>query len=167
LGGGGGGGSQITYVELPAVAAFSPSRAEPEPPRRARDMPIPRPQLREIPKENRPLNLRPPTGPIVVPIIPGRGPGTGGPGGAGFAPSLQQALIPPSDWPDEVRGQAYTVRFWVDERGRVTRVEVEPRIPDSAYRKKFLDKMREYVFTPARGIDGTAVAASVEIQILF
>jgi hypothetical protein len=49
----------------------------------------------------------------------------------------------------------------------VTRVEVEPRIPDSAYRKKFLDKMREYVFTPARGIDGTAVAASVEIQILF
>jgi hypothetical protein len=49
----------------------------------------------------------------------------------------------------------------------VTRVEVEPRIPDSAYRKKFLDKMREYVFSPARRSDGTAIAASVEIQILF
>lgn len=197
LGGGGGGGSLITYVELPAFASSSPPRAEPEPPRRARNVPIPEPQLRDIPKETRPLNLRPPTGPIAAAIDSGRGagsgagsgsgsgsgsgtgtgrgagtgsgqgPGTGGSGGAGFGPTLQQALIPPSDWPDEVRGQAYKVRFWVDERGRVTRVEVEPRIPDSAYRKKFLDKMREYVFSPARKGDGTAVAASVEIRILF
>jgi len=196
-GGGGGGGSPMTYVELPAFATSSPPRAEPEPPRRVRNVPIPEPQLREIPKETRPLTLRPPTGPIVATIDSGRGagsgdgsgigsgsgsgtgtgqgagtgsvqgPGTGGSGGAGVGPTLQQALIPPSNWPDEVRGQAYRVRFWVDERGRVTRVEVEPRIPDSAYRNKFLDKMREYVFSPARRADGTAIAASVEIQILF
>ncbi len=194
--GGGAGGSQITYVELPAFVTPSPRREEPVPPR-ARDVSIPKPQLRDIPKESRPLNLRRPTGPIVAGIDPvrgagsgagsgtssgsgrgagtgrgtgigsGQGTGTGGSGIAGLGPTLQQALIPPSDWPDEVRGQAYKVRFWVDEQGKVTRVEVEPRIADSAYRNKFLDKMREYVFSPARRSDGTPIPASVEIQILF
>ena len=51
--------------------------------------------------------------------------------------------MPPADWPESVRGQEYKVVFWIDERGRVRRVEVEPRIQDSDYRKKFLDTLEE------------------------
>jgi hypothetical protein len=61
----------------------------------------------------------------------------------------------------------FRVLFSIDARGRVTRVEVEPRIPDSDYRKKFMDKMKQYVFAPARRADGTPVAAPFEAWISF
>jgi hypothetical protein len=75
--------------------------------------------------------------------------------------------MPPADWPESVRGNEYRVLFWIDARGHVTRVEVEPRIPDSGYRKKFVDKMKQYVFAPARRVDGTPVAAPFEAWISF
>jgi hypothetical protein len=73
-------------------------------------------------------------------------------------------LLPP-DAPGSIKGTEYRVRFWINERGRVTRVEVEPRIADAGYRKKFMDKMRQFTFHPARTADGTPVAAQYDVLI--
>jgi hypothetical protein len=74
-------------------------------------------------------------------------------------------LLPP-DAPESVKGREFRVRFWIDERGRVTDVEVEPRIEDASYRKKFMDKMRQFTFHPARSLDGTPVAAHYDVVII-
>ena len=96
----------------------------------------------------------------------GEGPGSGGDGGSGFAPQSRQMLLPP-DAPQSIKGREFRVRFWIDERGRVTKVEVEPRIEDADYRKKFMDKMYQYTFRPARKLDGTPVAAHYDVSIEF
>lgn len=195
-GGGGGGGERIVYVELPPYVPPSSGTALTVPRREPVEITIPKPRLRNIATHDRPVRFLPPTERIAAPRIgsgpgsgggvgagtgsgggtgsgtgtglgSGRGPGTGGGGGDGFGPQLQQALMPPADWPESVRGQEYKVVFWIDERGRVRRVEVEPRISDSDYRKKFVDKMKQYVFAPARKADGTPVAAPFEAWITF
>ncbi|UCG86658.1 MAG: hypothetical protein JSW71_22625, partial [Gemmatimonadota bacterium] len=94
----------------------------------------------------------------------GTGPGSGGDGGSGFAPQSRQMLLPP-DAPESIKGREFRVRFWIDERGRVTKVEVEPRIEDAGYRKKFMDKMYQFTFHPARRLDGTPVAAHYDVLI--
>ncbi len=194
-GGGGGGGERIEYLELPPYVPPAPTTTAVVSPR-AVEVPVPRPQLREIIDRSEPVRFLPPLERVVAPRLgsgpgsgggagsgtgsgggtgsgegtglgSGRGPGTGGEGGAGFGPQLQQALMPPADWPEAVRGMEFRVRFLVDARGRVSRVEVDPRIPDPDYRKKFLDKMKQYVFAPARSGDGTPVAAPFEAWISF
>ena len=57
------------------------------------------------------------------------------------------------------------MHFWVNAEGKVTRVEVDPDIPDGAYRRKFLDQMYQFQFTPARTLDGQAVDGQVVIPI--
>jgi hypothetical protein len=49
------------------------------------------------------------------------------------------------------------IHFWVDKRGRVTKVELQPEISDRAYRESFLENMYQWVFYPARMADGTPV----------
>ncbi len=196
-GGGGGGGERIEYIELPPyVPPSSASSAAETVVRREVEFEVPKPQLRNIPSEAQRVRFLPPTDRMAAPrlgsgpgygggpgsgtgsgggsgteqgtgIGSGQGPGTGGGGGDGYGPQLQQALMPPTDWPESVRGQEFKVRFWIDEGGRVDRVEVEPQIADSDYRKKFLDKMKQYVFAPARRADGTPVAAPFEAWITF
>ena len=143
-GGGGGGGSQVRYLELPPfVAASSPARQEEQRP--AIELPIPRPELREIPAEDRVIRITQPTGPVVPAVAIGRGsgsggadgagtgqgggvgsgqgtgvgsgtgPGAGGDGGDSFGPRSRQLLLPP-DAPQSVKGQKFKVRFWIDER---------------------------------------------------
>ena len=193
-GGGGGGGSHVRYLELPPfVTSFSPARQEQEQ-RPAIDLPIPRPNLREIPAESRLIRFAPPTGPVVPALAIGRGPGSGGDDGAGtghgggvgsgqgtgvgsgtgpgtggdggdsFGPRSRQMLLPP-DAPPSVKGQEFKVRFWIDERGRVTRIEVDPRIPDASYRREFADRMRQFRFYPARNADGTPIASYYDVWI--
>jgi protein TonB len=188
-GGGGGQGGAVTYIELPAyrtAAKIEPVRSQP-------DLPVPVLVQPEPPTQTRPLALAPLSIPLASVEIPpagtgvGSGPGTGGgigsgvgsgvgpgvgsgvgPGGAGeavFPPEPKYSILPPLPKPASVRGQTYRVRFSVDARGRVTMVDVTPRIPDGEYRKKFLDLMREYTFTPARRADGTPVRGIAEIAI--
>jgi len=193
-GGGGGGGSRVTYIEMPPfVAAASPAREVPTD-ETTIELPIPKPQLKEIQTDAPRVKIAQPTGPVVVApkigagdgsgvgpgsgtgvgggtgtgegtgIGSGEGSGTGGEGGAGYGPQSRQMLLPP-DAPESIKGQEFRVRFWINERGRVTKVEVEPRIRDSAYRKKFMEKMSQFTFHPARLPDGTPVASHYDVLI--
>ena len=190
-GGGGGGGTYVDYVELPAFAlAAAPAVAA----ERAVEISIPEPQLRPIPQPTTTIKFAQPTEYITAPEVGrgtgsgggpgsgtgsgggvgtgrgagvggGEGPGSGGDGGSGFAPQSRQMLLPP-DAPESIKGHEFRVRFWIDEHGRVTKVEVEPRIEDASYRKKFMDKMRQFTFHPARALDGTPVAAHYDVVII-
>ncbi|HWP37530.1 MAG TPA: hypothetical protein VNL18_08285 [Gemmatimonadales bacterium] len=186
---GGGGGASVTYIELPAFRATAPPQPEP---RRA-ELSIPVVVVPEPVVEPEPVSLTPvaiASTPVGVPppgAGAGAGPGAGGgvgsgagtgvgpdvgsgsgPGGTGdvvFPPEPKYSILPPLPKPASVRGQTYRVRFWVDASGRVTMVDVTPRIPDGEYRKKFLDLMRQYTFTPARRADGTPVRGETVVVI--
>jgi hypothetical protein len=94
----------------------------------------------------------------------GAGPGTGGEGGTVFPPEPKQIVLPP-EAPDAIKGQEFSVRLWIDADGRVTKVEVEPPIEDARYRRKFLDRMYQLTFYPARASDGRAVSAQFVIAV--
>lgn len=94
----------------------------------------------------------------------GAGPGVGGEGGDVYPPEPKQIVLPP-EAPPELKGQVFTVRLWIDPTGRVTRVEVDPPISDSDYRRKFLDRMYQLAFYPARTRDGRAVSAQFAIAV--
>ena len=193
-GGGGGGGSEVTYVALPplvnaeAQAAVQPAVA----PRVVTA--IPTPQLKPIAREQPDVRLFRAAVPVEAPaqgrgaevsggpgtgigsgggigagkgtgIGSGQGPGTGGEGGDGFPARSRELLMPPPDPPVTVKGREFRVRFLIDARGRVRKVEVEPRMEDSGYRSKFFDKMRRYRFYPARSSDGKPVPGRFDIWI--
>ena len=80
-------------------------------------------------------------------------------------PPEPKFIIVPADRPGSVRGMEFRVHFWVDRRGRVTKVEVDPDIEDAAYRRKFLNQMFQFQFAPARTLDGRAVDGHIIIPI--
>jgi hypothetical protein len=65
--------------------------------------------------------------------------------------------------PDAIRGQEFTIHFWVDERGRVTRIEVDPPIRDRPYRDALNETLLGWVFYPARTASGAQVPGELEI----
>jgi periplasmic protein TonB len=98
----------------------------------------------------------------------GEGPGSGGQGGSVVPPDPIGVLIPPfNDLPAAVRGRTFSVEFWVDASGRVTRIDVDPEIEDAAYRRQFMDKMRAFKFRPARTLDGEPVNGRLVVPITF
>jgi TonB family protein len=66
-----------------------------------------------------------------------------------------------------VAGRWVRVTFWVAADGRVTRVEVDPPIPDAAYSREFQQRMMAYVFYPAHTRDGRMTADVVTISVRF
>jgi protein TonB len=191
-GGGGGGAERITYVELPAfttpaLAAPRPSRAQeirfdPE-----------RPNVRQIPLPERRLNVRRPTEMLErVSAVgsdrgtgggPGQGPGSGGGRGTGlgtgtgshvgpgtggnqpyvYAPEPRSITYPIVTVPADLKGAELTIHFWVDARGRVTRVEFDPPIRDRAYRDALRETLLAWAFYPARTASGAPVPGEMEI----
>jgi len=98
----------------------------------------------------------------------GQGSGTGGEGGSVLPPNPIGVLMPPvENVPPSIRGQTVKVDFWVDSTGRVTRIDIDPEIEDSGYRRLFLSKMREYRFSPARTLDGEPVNGHLVISIVI
>lgn len=95
----------------------------------------------------------------------GVGPGTGGGEGGSVLPPEPKFIIVPADRPGSLRGREFAVHFWVDRRGKVTKVEVDPQIEDAAYRRKFLEQMYQFQFTPARTLDGQPVDGHIVIPI--
>jgi hypothetical protein len=73
-------------------------------------------------------------------------------------------LLPP-DAPPSVKGKEFRVRFWIDERGRVTHIEVDPPIPDAEYRGEFNDRMRQFRFYPARDSEGNPIPSCYDAWI--
>ncbi len=96
-----------------------------------------------------------------------RGPGTGDAGGYIFRASPRELLQPPRHAPGVVAGRWVRVTFWVGTDGRVTRVEVDPPIPDAAYGREFQQRMMAYVFYPAHTRDGRMIADVVTISVRF
>ncbi len=189
-GGGGGGGPRITFVALaPPPAAATAVPREPLPVQRAWPLPVPQvrqitrnlPQVTaDLPKNIRPIQFARTIG-AGAGIGGGRGAGTGSGGGIGsgqgtgvgsgtgpgtggdgavFPPTVRYTFLPPLPRPSSVQGQTFVVRFAVDPQGRVSDVEVEPRIQDGGYRKKFIETMFRFRFKPAHLRDGTSVAGA-------
>lgn len=191
--GGGGGGGRVHHLVFLTPSSGEVAASRQETPVEAVPLPIPKPNLHEIPEadpaEALPLQVArveaegegpgsgggpgagtgggggvgsgegPGTG-------SGLGPGTGGGGGTAFPPEPRHVLLTPTDAPKAIKGRELRVHFWVDTRGRVQRVEVEPPIDDAGYRRKFLERMYQYVFTPARAPDGIPVAARTVITVV-
>jgi hypothetical protein len=181
----GGGGERVAYLELPALRTAS--AAEPVPQLvQPKTLPVPQVQVEDISKKPvMPdlLRLTVALGPLPSLAGPGSGtrgrigngsgngvgnaagPGTGGAGGDVFPPQARFSILPPLPRPAAVRGRAFRVHFWVDATGRVTKVEVAPTIPDADYRKKFVELMYQYTFSPAMQPDGTPVNGETVLTI--
>jgi hypothetical protein len=86
----------------------------------------------------------------------GVGPGMGG-GEAVIAPEPRTVAYPYEDPPQSVRGRQFTVHFWVDTRGRVTKLEIQPDIADRAFREKLYERMYAWTFYPALTAEGRPV----------
>jgi hypothetical protein len=65
---------------------------------------------------------------------------------------------------DCARGR-FTVRFWVEADGSVSRVSVEPPPKGGNCRREMQDKMLGYQFLPARTRDGRTVAYVYQVQL--
>jgi len=193
-GGGGGGGGAVRYVELPSVewvgsqaVTHQEKRREPPPELqfevpRVSVTPASQAMLRTIGDMStaQAIGAGPGTGGGVgagsgtgggvgsgqgTGTGSGVGPGTGGGEGGAVLPPEPKFIIVPADRPGSVRGREFAVHFWVDRRGKVTKVEVDPEIEDAAYRRKFLEQMYQFQFTPARTLDGQPVDGHIVIPI--
>jgi len=104
-------------------------------------------------------------------IGPGRGGGTGGgdAGGnaRGSAPVPRQLILPPFDYPADLRGTTIAVTFWVRANGRVARVALEPEIGDRGFAKRFREVMMAYRFRPARSPSGEAIEGTTTVSVSF
>ncbi len=115
---------------------------------------------------------------------PGEGPGTGpgsgggsggGPGGEGGAggtgraapPVPQQLILPPLDYPRELRGRTIAVTFWVSVRGTVEKVALEPEIEDRGFARRFTAVMMNYRFRPARSASGEPTPGVTTVRVTF
>jgi hypothetical protein len=103
-------------------------------------------------------------------VGPGTGPGAGtqagtggGEGGGSSPPELRDLAFPFDTPPKELRGASLNVTFWVRVDGRVERYEVDPRIMDQEYARKFDEVIRAFRFTPARAADGSRIAGTTTV----
>lgn len=96
----------------------------------------------------------------------GRGPGTGGDGGDVLAPMPRASPFPFDTPPDDVNDVELTIRFFVDERGRVVRVTIEPDIADRGYRRKVLETFESWTFYAARTLAGRPVQGQYVLRFI-
>ncbi len=97
----------------------------------------------------------------------GKGPGAGVEGGRGAAPEPRQLVLPPADYPKDMRGRRVDVTFYVAADGRVERISVAPEIRDGGFARKFEEAMRNYRFRPARSPEGTPVPGTTTVTVFF
>jgi len=189
-GGGGGGAPEVAFVD---IAAFVPSSAPAPARRARESLEYVtvKPELKMIARSTPQVKVWEPTRPNLPPLStsvgssggPGSGRGTGGGRGAGvgtgvgdnvgpgtggerapaYAPEPRSVVYPLSEPPDSVRGRLLIVHFWVDSRGRVTKVEVEPPLLSGSYLDDFLENMRRWTFYPARTADGRPVEGELVV----
>ncbi len=97
----------------------------------------------------------------------GIGDGTGGDNGDARAPEPRAVIYPFETPPDDIRGVELMLHFWVDRRGRVTKVEITPHIKDSDFRNKLMDRVKAWVFYPARTMNGSPVEGEYFVTVTF
>ncbi len=179
-GGGGRGRARATFFTVPAYAA--PQQVDiPTPP----TVTLPVVTTPVIPLDLARIDVPQPQANAATGPATGLGPGTGGGQGAGQGPGIGNAvgpgtggdagyilqasprwlIIPPTNAPAGVKGHALRVEFWLTADGRVTRVDVQPRIADAGYRRDFNERMMGYLFNPATTRDGQPVASTYVITL--
>ena len=97
----------------------------------------------------------------------GTGTTTGGEGGRASAPEPRQLVLPPADYPKDMRGRQVEVTFYVTSEGRVDRIAVAPEIRDGGFARKFAEAMRNYRFRPARSPAGAPVPGTTTVTVFF
>ncbi|HEU5170395.1 MAG TPA: TonB family protein [Gemmatimonadales bacterium] len=192
--GGGGGGDRATYITPPRAPAEAHLRPRPrERPVVAPPDAVPPPVVQPVTPEPPDTEPSAPSGSAadsslaVGPVGPGGGPGGGGGGGGGVGagtgggagrgaggeggrarpPEPRQLVLPPSDFPRELRGRQVEVTFFVTPDGRVEHVEVVPAIAHGGFARKFDETMRNYRFRPARSPEGAPVPGSTTLTVSF
>jgi protein TonB len=192
-GGGGGGGREhgVAYISLPAAPAPAPT------PVRERRTPVvthpippvvtPRVLPPPAPAETASAPSAATTGPTTGSgtqgsgegtgggtgtgagpgVGPGVGEGTGGEMGRGSSPEPRQLVLPPADYPKDMRGRQVEVTFYVTVDGRVDRIDVAPEIRDGGFARRFAEAMRNYRFRPARSAGGAPVPGTTTVTVFF
>ena len=191
-GGGGGGAERVTYLELPAYVSSALSQPRPTSRNEIR-FNAEQPSVRQIPVPERKLSMKWPGALMEAVSSLGSDRGTGGGAGEGagsgggvgtglgtgrgshvgpgvggnqtyvIAPKPRSMPDPIVTVPGALRGQELTIHFWVDARGRVTRIEVDPPIRDRAYRDALNEMLLGWVFYPARTASGAQVPGEMEL----
>lgn len=91
------------------------------------------------------------------------GPGTGGGDGKDFLPTPELVLIPPQP-PGRLKGTVIPVRFTLNERGEILRVDF-PSTGDRGYDRRLREALNEMRFRPAVGPDGRPMAATYPVEV--
>ncbi|UCG87214.1 MAG: hypothetical protein JSW71_01315 [Gemmatimonadota bacterium] len=185
-GGGGGSGSAVTYVEIPAYVSQTQGVRATEPESDGVEFRMIKAEVKTIARPIQQERFPQQLARVAPAVWRGRGggsessggagpgsgggvgsgrgtgigsdtgPGTGGGRGAVLAPEPRAVVYPVEEPPQGLSGLELVIHFWVDARGRVTKVEIDPPIEDSAYRRKLLESLRQWVFYPARTAEGRA-----------
>jgi len=181
----GGGGGQTFRIELPAYQRVAETPAvtqveKPPVPPVVIQPPVIKVQKLELPTQAGMVNAG-----VDVSALGGQGPGkgggigtgvgpgigvdsgkgTGGDGGDIFPPTPLYTTLPPLPPPTSMRGRTIKVHFWISAQAKVTKVRVDPEIKDAGYRQQFLAMMREYIFKPARRLDGTTIEGELTMRV--
>jgi protein TonB len=94
----------------------------------------------------------------------GEGPGTGGGTGSIYPATPEFLVMPALPVPKRVQGKTIVLRFTIDERGTITKVEFESS-GDSGYDRQLRERFSEYRFRPAHKMDGTPVPSVYITQL--
>ena len=76
-------------------------------------------------------------------------------------------VLPPADYPKDMRGRQVEVTFYVTADGRVERIAVAPEIRDGGFARRFAEAMRNYRFRPARSAAGAPVPGTTTVTVFF
>ena len=178
-GGGGGGGERVRFFGLPPFSTPATVDMPPAPQVSVATIQLPDPATIDLPAVEAPRlasQLNVVTGTTAgTGDGPGSGPGTGGGRGSGIGPGTGSDVGPGTGGADNytpvptlhgmimppqcVKHGRYTLKFWVAADGKVTNVEIDPSPGDVGCRQDFLERMRNYRFSPARTRDGQPAAA--------
>jgi len=185
-GGGGGTGSSVTYVEIPAYISQTEGVRATEPVTDGVEFRMVQPEVKTIARPIQQERFPQPLARVAPAVWRGRGggsesssgagpgsgggvgsgagtgigsnagPGTGGGRGAVLAPEPRAVIYPVDEPPQALSGSELVIHFWVDSRGRVTKIEIDPPIEDATYRRKLIESLSQWVFYPARTAEGRA-----------
>jgi protein TonB len=92
------------------------------------------------------------------------GPGTGGGEGKIYPAAPDFLVMPALPVPKRVQGKTLELRFSIDERGRILKVDFESS-GDAGYDKQLRARLSEYRFRPAHKMDGTPVPSVYITQL--
>ncbi len=192
-GGGGGGTGSVTYVEIPAFIGQTQGVRAPDPDVNGVEFRMLRTEVKEIARPLQKERFPQPMARVAPAVWRGRGggserstgagpgsgggvgsgqgtgigsnagPGTGGGRGAVLAPEPRAVIYPVTEPPPSVSGVQLLIHFWVDARGKVTKVLIEPDLAENTYTRELRESLYQWIFYPARTAEGRATEGELVV----